>query len=99
MEKANESCAVAHTAVKPNFTLGMQWLIERQCFIEPRAIIGHAPSVKLQARIPAKRVAADLAPALSAGKVRSGAVAEIESRTNIGAGVSPAIIPLVPTRV
>src|SRR2546426_3763607 len=59
----------------------MQRLIERQCVIEPTAIIGHARSVKLLARIAAKRVAADFSPAMSAGKVRSRAVAEIESRT------------------
>jgi len=99
VEKANEGRAVADIAVKPNFTVSMQRLIERQCVSEPSAIISHACSVKLQARITAKRVATDLTPALSAGKGRSGAIAEIESRTNVGTDVRVAIIPFVPTRV
>jgi hypothetical protein len=74
-------------------------LIERQGLVEPIAVIGHATAVKLLARIAAKRVAADLTPALSAGRIRSRAVAEIESWTNVGADVGSAVIPLVPTRV
>src|SRR5687768_152768 len=77
----------------------MQRLIEGQGFVEPGAIVSHAASVEFLARIAPKRVAADLTPALSAGKVRSRTIAEIESRTNVGAGVGPAVIPLVPTRV
>src|SRR6266542_573084 len=99
MEKAYKGRTIADTAVKSNLTLSMQRLIERQCLIEPSAIVSHAPSVKLHARIATKRVAADLTPALSAGKVRSWAVAEIESRTNVRARVGSAVIPLVPTRV
>src|ERR1043165_3659518 len=99
MEKANERGAVADTADKPNFTLGVQRLIERQRIVEPIAIIGHARSVKLLARITAKRLAADLTRALSAGKGRSRAVAEIESWTHVAADVGIAVIPFVPTRV
>ena len=99
VEEANEGRAVADTAVKRNFALGMQRLIERQRLVEPIAIVGHATAVELHARIAAKRVAADLTPALSAGKVRARAVAEIESRTNVGADVGIAVIQLVPTRV
>src|SRR5258705_12932468 len=74
----------------------MQRLIERQCLVERTAIIRHAAAVKLHARIAAKRLAADLTRALSARKVRSRAVAEIESRTNVAAGVGIAVIPFVP---
>ncbi len=95
MEKTNEGRAVADPATKSNFTLRMQRVIERQGVSDPGAIVGHARSVKLQPRIAAKRVAADLTAALSAGKVRSGAVDEVESRTNVGAGVSSNVIPLV----
>ena len=99
MKKANERRAVADAAAKRNFTLSMQRLIEGQCVREPSAIVSHARTVKLDARIAAKGVAADLTAALSAGKARSRAVAEIKSRANVGADVVCAIIPLVPTGV
>src|SRR6185503_19094058 len=66
VEKTNQGRAVADSAAKGNFTLSVERLMQRQCFIEPGAIIGHAASVKFHTGIAAKRLAADFTPALSA---------------------------------
>src|SRR5688572_22368301 len=85
--------------MKPEFTFGMQRMIKSQYLVQATAVVSHATAVKLHSRIAAKNLAADLTHAETASQVRSRAIAEVESRTNVRRCVSPAVIPFVPTRV